>query len=407
MIIILYGIAIHIASLWSHQARLWIKGRNTWREDLKRVHPENKKLIWFHCASLGEFEQGKTLMDLIKKNHPEWFIALTFYSPSGYEIRKNYKHVDWVGYMPLDTLDNARDFVQMMNPKLCVFIKYEFWHHHIKEIHKQKIALLFIYSIFDEGHYLLRTYAATLLDNLKISEQIFVQDKASRDRLREKSFSNVQQVGDGRIDRVLQLGSTSTIPNGLSSFCQGHRVFIAGSTWQEDDEILIPVINEKLADWKIIIAPHKISEKQILNLENKLKKKCVRYSNSGKSIASFDILILDSIGLLSGLYSCCHIAYIGGGFGGGIHNILEPMAAGIPVLFGPNHKKFREARQIIKLKGGLCVQNRESLKNSINYLLDKDHYSIAQNVNREYLKQNKGATRKIYDYIIKNSLLEN
>jgi 3-deoxy-D-manno-octulosonic-acid transferase len=405
----LYHISIHIyyflvliASVFNPKASLWIKGRMGWRVKIRNWNPEGKKVIWFHAASLGEFEQGRPLIDKIRENHPDCRILLTFYSPSGFEIRKNYPGADLVMYLPLDTSYNARLFVSVVNPIATIFIKYEFWHFYLKELHQSNHLVYLISAIFRPDQAFFKWYGAWFRKNLLFIDFFFVQDKDSAHLLRQAALTNCKISGDTRFDRVKALADGAKDIEIARLFSSGHMCLVAGSTWPEDEELLTRFINESDPSLRFIIAPHEITATHIHQLTSRLTRAFVLYSQASTR-AGFNekqVLIIDNIGMLSSLYRYGRIAYIGGGFGKGIHNILEAAAFGIPVIFGPNFGKFREARELLGLGGAFNIQSYEDL-HKILYELgnNPEKYKSSALTAGTYVRENTGATSIIFDFL--------
>lgn len=403
----LYHILIHIyyflvliASAFNPKAQLWIKGRMGWRARIRNWNIAGKQVIWFHAASLGEFEQGRPLIDKIRENHPKCHILLTFYSPSGYEIRKNYPGADLVLYLPLDTSYNARLFVKLVNPIATVFIKYEFWHFYLKELHHTKHPVYLISAIFRPGQTFFKWYGAWFRKNLMYIDYFFVQDKDSAHLLNQIALTNCKVSGDTRFDRVKSLSDSAKDIEIARLFSASHDCLVAGSTWPEDEEFLTRLINESDAKVRFIIAPHEINASHIHQLTSRITRDYVLYSlaTSKDEYSNKQVLIIDNIGMLSSLYRYGRIAYIGGGFGKGIHNILEAAAFGIPVIFGPNFEKFREARELLSQGGAFSIKNQEDLRNILNELnSNPEKYNRSSLTAGAYVLENTGATSIIFD----------
>ncbi len=405
----LYHISIHvyyflvlIASAFNPKARLWIKGRMGWRTKLRNWNQAGKPVIWFHAASLGEFEQGRPLIDRLRENRPECNILLTFYSPSGHEIRKNYPGADMVMYLPLDTCYNAHLFVQLVNPVAAVFIKYEFWHFYLKELNRAKHPVYLISAIFRPEQVFFKWYGTWFRKNLRFIDYFFVQDKNSAGLLNQVELTNCSVSGDTRFDRVKALSEAAKSIEIARMFADGHACLVAGSTWPGDEEILTRFINESDTDSRFIIAPHEITDSHIQQLTSRLTREYVLYSRVANPVDynSKQVLIIDNIGMLSSLYRYGQVGYIGGGFGKGIHNILEAAAFGIPVIFGPNFEKFREARELLREGGAFSVQNYDELRNILQELQNNpEKYNHSAFTAGEYVRVNTGATSIIFDFL--------
>jgi 3-deoxy-D-manno-octulosonic-acid transferase len=406
---LLYHISIHIyyflvliASAFNPKARQWIKGRMGWRSKLRNWNPDKKTVIWFHAASLGEFEQGRPLIDKIRENNPQIRILLTFYSPSGFEIRKNYPGADLVMYLPMDSSYNARLFVKLANPAATVFIKYEFWHFYLKELHSAKHPVYLISAIFRPAQAFFKWYGAWFRRNLHFIDYFFVQDKDSSLLLNQIGIVNCKVSGDTRFDRVMALAGTSKDIDTARAFSEGFDCLVAGSTWPEDEEFLARFINESETKIRFIVAPHEITASHIHQLTSRISKSYILFSqvNATTDFRNTQVLIIDNIGMLSSLYRYGRIAYIGGGFGKGIHNILEAAAYGIPVIFGPNFEKFREARELLSHGGAFCINNYDELHGKIMELVrNTEEYGNASRTAGAYVHENTGATDIIIDYL--------
>jgi 3-deoxy-D-manno-octulosonic-acid transferase len=392
------------ASAFNPKARLWIRGRFGWRTRIRNWNTGGKPVAWFHAASLGEFEQGRPLIEKIREKHPECLILLTFYSPSGYEIRKNYPGADLVLYLPLDTSYNARLFVKLANPVFTVFIKYEFWHFYLKELHNTKHPVYLISAIFRPGQSFFRWYGGWFRKNLRFIDYYFVQDKESADLLNQLGITSCRISGDTRFDRVKALSDAAKDIEIARLFSWGHDCLVAGSTWPEDEEFLTHYINKSDPGVRFIIAPHEITPAHILQLISRIKRDFTLYSQALQdeqaTYTGKQVLIIDNIGMLSSLYRYGRIAYIGGGFGKGIHNILEAAAFGIPVIFGPNYGKFREARELLSQGGAFSINNYEDLSHTMNSLnSDREAYSKAAQTAGSYVTKNTGATSIVLDFL--------
>ena len=391
-----YFILIFFASFFNKKAKLWLNGR-------KNIpYQKFDQCAWFHFASLGEFEQGLPVLIRFKELHPGIKTVITFFSPSGFEIRKNTPHADAVYYLPLDTDSNARKFIEAIQPAVAIFTKYEYWYHFFDELHRRNIPLYIISGIFRPNQVFFKWYGGLHRRMLGFVTRFFVQDEASKTLLQNIDVTNVSVSGDTRFDRVWANAQQPKSFSAISEFKQGNKVFIAGSTWPED-ELLIALLIKKTPDWKFIIAPHEISEEKISEFIGLLPPdSTLRHSQLTADNASLkQTLIIDNIGMLSSLYQYGEIAYIGGGFGAGIHNTLEAAAFGLPVIFGPNYDKFKEAKELIALQVGFSISNDDELKKAFSFLSkDKETYkSISQKI-KNYVKEHTGATETIMEYII-------
>jgi 3-deoxy-D-manno-octulosonic-acid transferase len=392
---------IHLAALFNNKARLWVDGRKGWEKDLKAKFEGDKDTIWVHCASLGEFEQGRPVIEMLKEKLPGRKILVTFFSPSGYEIMKSWPIADHICYLPADTPGNASRFLEIVHPEIVIFIKYEFWNNFIAAIYKRRIPLYLVSAIFRPGQYFFRWYGGFYRKQLKKFRKIFVQDQDSFELLKSIGIGNVITSGDTRIDRVAQIANSAKVIPLIERFMGDEKVFIAGSSWPADEEIITGYINDNPGRMKWIFAPHEIDPSNIRRMESILKVKSARYSDGGADLNEARVLIIDNIGILSSSYRYAYIAAVGGGFGKGIHNILEPACWGIPVLFGPDHKKFREAIELLGRGGAFTFRNRNEFYDIIEMLLsDIDFYKNAAGTSKKYITENRGVTSKIIDEII-------
>jgi 3-deoxy-D-manno-octulosonic-acid transferase len=400
----IYLSGIFFLSFFDKKARKWRKGREDLFNELSDKCGPAQEIIWFHAASLGEFEQGRPVIEALSKKKPGYKILLTFFSPSGYEVRKNYPMADFIFYLPIDTRANAARFIQVVNPKIAIFIKYEFWFNYIAELHKRQIPLFLISAIFRADQHFFRWYGSWFRKMLDRVTFFFVQDKHSQELLQSAGIKRVLISGDTRFDRVFELSRhPGTLPD-IEKFIMDSKVLLLGSSWVPDEELVSNVL-KKFPGLKIIIAPHEVDEGRIGRIEEKFRSYLPqRYSLiSSGSESNARILIIDSIGLLSGLYQYCHIAFIGGGFGKGIHNILEALTFGKPVIFGPNYHKFREAKDILDLGGGFSITSHPELSDLIDRLLHDDKgYAIISKKCKEYIEHNKGATDIILQKILES-----
>jgi len=343
--ILFYTLSLKIASLFNSKARQFVNGRHNWRKKLAEKIDTNARYIWVHCASLGEFEQGRPLIEAIRKQFPEFRVLLTFFSPSGYEIRKNYDQADIVMYLPVDTRRNAKKFLQLVQPEKAFFIKYEYWYFYIGELKKRNIPLFIVSAIFRENQYFFKNnlWGKWYRQMLLKTDHFFVQNEKSAQLLQSIGLNNFTVSGDTRFDRVAAIARGAKKIPLVEKFKNNQPLLIAGSTWKPDEELLAGFINSH-PHLKVVFAPHEVTPANMNRLEQLLKTSHIRLSKAGENeIDRYQVLIIDSIGLLSSLYQYGNVAYIGGGFGVGIHNILEAATFGLPVIFGPNYEKFKEA----------------------------------------------------------------
>ncbi len=394
----LSGLLIRLASLWNPKARQWVAGRNSIFRKLETSFAANTApVVWFHCASLGEFEQARPLIEQLKSTEGNSKILLTFYSPSGYEIRKNYGHADWVFYLPLDTESNARRLVEIVKPTLVYFAKYEFWHHYLHQLKRQGIPVVLFSAIFRPGQLFFKPYGGFFRAMLRCFTHIFVQNAESERLLQGIGIQTVSVAGDTRIDRVIQIAAQAKAIPLAAQFKSGQPLLIIGSAWPGDTDLLVPFINRFSGPLKVILAPHEITENAIRQMEKTLQKRTVRYSSASETtVSEADVLIIDNIGMLGSLYQYGDFAYIGGGFIDGIHNILEPAVFGMPVFFGPNYRKFQEAHDLIGLRAAFPVRDTAEFAAAFGpFHADAELRRQAAQTSRDYIQQNAGATGKI------------
>ncbi len=387
-----------MAAFFHPKASAWIAGRKG-QIPIDKLSEEAGFTIWMHCASLGEFEQGRPVIERMKATYPDATVLLSFFSPSGYEIRKNYALADQVVYLPLDTAKNASNFIQYYNPQLAIFVKYEFWYHFLKTLHANDIPTLLISARFRQDQLFFKWYGRFYRDMLLYFEHIFVQDERSKFLLIQKGIEQVSVVGDTRVENVIKKRRERKAFPIVSAFCASKKILVCGSTWPEDEKIIAQLIARHEPDWKYIIAPHEIGEKKIKALETMLPGS-LRYSMANvNKAANAKIMIIDNIGMLSYLYRFGNIAYIGGGFGKGIHNCLEAAVYEIPVLFGPKFQRFEEALLLVKNNAAFPVKHEMDLQEIFIRLQDDVVYSKARDSARQYFLEHKGATDRIMNFI--------
>jgi 3-deoxy-D-manno-octulosonic-acid transferase len=400
---LLYNIGIkifialaYILSPFNHKVRLWTNGQRDWYNKLKGKINKDEKYLWVHCASLGEFEQGRPVIEAIKAEKPEYRIVLTFFSPSGYEIRKNYQMADIICYLPSDTHGNAVKFVSLINPVRVVFVKYEFWYNYISELGKRGIPLYLISGIFRKEQHFFKWYGTFFRKILRNFKWFYVQDQNSLDLLHNVGLGNITVAGDTRFDRVMQLTENAREIPQIETFRGNEKLFLAGSSWKPDEEIITCYINKYPERMKWIFAPHETESGNIEKLMKMFSVRCVRFSEFNDKSSDARVMIIDNIGMLSSAFRYAYIAGIGGGFGKGIHNILEPACWSIPVIFGPNHLKFREAVHMKAIGGARVYENYDDFERIINeWLTDTASYKKAAEAAGKYVKENAGATHKI------------
>ncbi|HBE42294.1 MAG TPA: 3-deoxy-D-manno-octulosonic acid transferase [Bacteroidales bacterium] len=398
--IFVYSAIVFLLSPFNHKARLLVRGRRDSFKIIRQKRVPGDKYIWIHCASLGEFEQGRPVIEAIKKEMPGFKILLTFFSPSGYEIRKNYQSADIVCYLPSDTVNNASKLVSLVKPELVIFVKYEFWYNYLSAISRRNIPLLLISAIFREDQVFFRSYGSFFRKLLGKFSHIFVQDQPSAGVLKNIGIQYVTTAGDTRFDRVLEINAAAKSIQQIENFRGNEKLFLAGSSWKPDEEIIAEYINNHPGTMKWIFAPHEINRENTGRLIKLFSVKCVKFSEYKEENSNARVMIIDNIGMLSSAYRYAYIAEVGGGFGKGIHNILEPACWGIPVLFGPNYVKFREAIDLIALGGARSFRNYVEFKSVLEGLLaDENLYERSAGTAGRYVRENAGATFKIMDWI--------
>ncbi|CAM1344226.1 3-deoxy-D-manno-octulosonic acid transferase [Tenacibaculum amylolyticum] len=398
---IAYGI-IHFLSLFNQKLQLFIKGR---KETFKKlsVIQSTDKTIWIHTASLGEFEQGRPIIESLKNTYPTHKIIVTFFSPSGYEIRKNYALADVICYLPFDTKKNMQNFVRAIQPELAIIVKYEFWPNLLSQLKKEGIKTILVSGIFREKQLFFKPYGKWMRSFLTAFDHLFVQNENSKKLLNTINYNNVTVSGDTRFDRVYEILQQDNTLDFINEFKYNTYTVVAGSTWKEGEELLVNYINEHASEnEKFIIAPHTINSKKINELRNSILKKTILYSERNQvDLKEYQVFIIDTIGLLTKVYSYANAAYVGGGLLTGLHNILEPATFGIPVVFGGNnYTKFQEANDLIRLKGSKAITNQHEF-NSIFTTLKQD-VNVRTTMGKtcgDYVKNNTGATQLILNYI--------
>ena len=404
--IYLYLCGVAVVSLFNKKVRtMWRGERRAIRELKEKVDPA-AHYVWFHAASLGEFEQGRPLMEQLRREHPEYKILLTFFSPSGYEVRKSYEGADIITYLPLDTIRNARRFLRAIRPEVAFFIKYEFWYNYLHILKHRNVPVYSVSSIFRPDQIFFRSYGRQYGRVLKCFTHFFVQNEESKQLLSTLGINEVEVVGDTRFDRVLQIKEAAkqlpiveafTRPSSSNSPCP--KVFVAGSSWPPDEEIFIRYFNNH-RDWKLIIAPHVIAESHLRQIENLLDgRKVARYTKLADSTTvaeDTEVLIIDCFGLLSSIYRYGRVAYVGGGFGVGIHNLLEAAVWNVPVFFGPNNQRFQEAAGLKACGGGLEIKDYDDFERQMQQLdTDQQMWSQCAEAAGDYVKSRSGATQKV------------
>ncbi len=396
-----YGLIIRVAAIFNVKARQWIDGRrgifDRLESALELVDRNQNAIVWFHVSSLGEFEQGRPVIEAFRKRWPAKKILLTFFSPSGYELRKNYDQADFIFYLPLDVPANSRRFLEIVRPEMVFFVKYDFWFNYMETIHDRHIPLYFISAIFRKNQYFFKWYGHWFRNHLRHVTRFFVQNTESEELLKLAGIVKVTLTGDTRFDRVYAIASRQISMPLIEKFVAGRQVFIMGSSWEPDELKCIPLIKHRELNLKYIIAPHDTSPARVRFILDQLGRPAVCYSGLNEENAgTADILIIDSIGILSQLYRYATVAFIGGGFGGGIHNIQEPVTFGVPVFFGPNYHKFKEARDLVTLGGAFSVSSSEELLEKVREIAgnSQEHQRLSA-ICINYVAENRGATEKI------------
>ncbi|MFI3323606.1 MAG: glycosyltransferase N-terminal domain-containing protein [Rikenellaceae bacterium] len=396
IIVLLYSLMVRIASMWMPKAKLWSEGRKNIFERMAQAISPDDRIVWIHVASLGEFEQGRPLLERIREEHPEYKILLTFFSPSGYEVQKNYAGADYIFYLPIDTPRNARRFLDVAHPEIVIFVKYEFWLNMLYELHRRNIKSYIVSAIFRPGSIFFRNYGQMWRRALKSFEVLFIQNQESKELLHTLGFDNVVIAGDTRFDRVAQIAQGVKENPIIARFKGESQLFIAGSTWPAD-ELLLGELVKANEDLKFVIAPHEIGSERVEALQSQFGG-AIRYTqiDEGVDLSKAKILILDTMGQLSRIYRYASWAYIGGGFGVGIHNTLEAATFGLPMSFGPNYQKFNEAKELVRLGGSSSVNNSEELVEWLGYLrTNEELYKKRSLITKQYTQSQQGAAKII------------
>lgn len=397
----LYRFVIAVISPWHEKAHLWRSGRKHLFKRMAAAIGPGERIAWIHASSLGEFEQGRPVIELLRKEHPEFKILLTFFSPSGYEIRKNYPGADYIFYLPIDTPNNAHRFLEIVKPEIAIFVKYEYWLNILDGLRRMQIRTFIISSIFRRNSIFFKWYGWRWRKALRTFETLFVQNEESQKLLAELGFENVVVAGDTRFDRVAQIAQAAKKIELIERFKGGSRLFVAGSTWGPDEEILMELINQN-PEIKFIIAPHEMERPRIEKLLATCRSGAICYTqcNEKTRLDNCQLLILDTMGMLSSVYGYADWAYIGGGFGVGIHNTLEAATFGLPIAFGPNYQKFKEACDMIELGAATAIRSAEELHKWFTPLRDNEiERERTAQISRDYTARNQGATRQILETI--------
>ena len=402
LLVHLAGFLLKIVALFSPKIKLFVEGRKTVFATLFSKISATDKTIWFHAASLGEYEQGLPVMEKIKEKFPNHKIIVTFFSPSGYEVRKNNTIADVTVYLPLDTKSNAQQFLKLTHPEMAFFIKYEYWPNYLNELQKQNVKTYLISGIFREKQVFFKWYGGFYRNALKSFHYFFVQNESSKKLLQSIGFNNVKVSGDTRFDRVVAILERGNSLDFIEQFKSDTTTIVIGSSWPKDEELLIHYINQSQGV-KFIIAPHNIKAEQIQQLKQSITKKTVLFSEKeNQNLAEFDVFIIDTIGILTKIYSYADIAYVGGGFGHpGVHNLLEPATFGVPIVIGPNYTHFAEATALVNLNGCLSITNQSELKQAFDVLLQNEDERLEKgHICATFVQMNKGATDLILNHIL-------
>lgn len=402
ILILIYAGLVRLAQYFNPKARLMIAGHREIFRTLEQNIDPSSKYIWFHAASLGEFEQGRPVIEKIKTDYPQYKVLLTFFSPSGYEVRKNYPFADIVCYLPFDTRRNVLRFLKVVRPSISIFIKYEFWYNYLTELHRQQIPTYIVSAIFRPSQLFFKWYGGRARKALRYYARICVQNESSKKMLEKVGVTNVVVCGDTRFDRVFDISNQAIDLPLIERFVKNpisggrHHTLVAGSSWPNDEDILIPYFNKNKA-LKLIIAPHEIHESHLAAIESRLQRPAIRYSQlEGAHPEDYDCVIIDCFGLLSSIYRYGQIAYVGGGFGAGIHNVLEAAVYNVPVVFGPNYGKFREANHLIESGGGYPVEGNDRFMDFMDQFLEQPQMLLdAGNRAGDYVLKNTKAVEKV------------
>lgn len=399
IILILRGL-VRVGSLFDQKLQAFVSGRkDIFRKLIESFRGQTKLVIWIHTASLGEFEQARPIIERLKSDFPNHSILLTFFSPSGYEVRKNYAMADFVFYLPWDTAKNAQRFIEITKPTLAIFIKYEFWFHYSRELKKNDIPLISASAIFRKDQLFFKSYGSFYRSILTNFNYFFVQNDESERLLKAIGISNCTKAGDTRFDRVNQLVKSNNEIELVKKFKSNEKVMVVGSCWPEDLDVLLPFINENYHFLKFILAPHEISESFISEIQQAINTDTVRYSQAGEDVDRYSVLIIDNIGMLGKLYKYGEFAFVGGAYGKGLHNILEAACYGIPVFFGnKNYEKFQEAVDLINRGGAFDVSDYRDLKSKYEMINIPQNFLLACEVTKQYVEENLGATEKIISF---------
>ena len=405
------GFLLKIVAYFNPKMKLFIEGRKNVIEQIKQKISSKDKTIWFHAASLGEFEQGIPVIEKIKTKFPNHKIIVTFFSPSGFEVRKNNSIADLTIYLPLDTNQNAKQFLDLIHPDIVFFIKYEYWPNYLNELKNRKIKTYLISGIFRKNQVFFKWYGGFYRNCLKTFDFFFVQNESSKKLLQSLGYQNIKISGDTRFDRVVSILERDNSLDFIDEFKNNTTTIVVGSSWPKDEELVVNFINNSPENVKFIIAPHNIKSEQILDLQKSITKNSILYSDSvqtehSPSLQEYNVFIIDTIGILTKIYSYADIAYVGGGFGNpGVHNILEPATFGIPIIIGPNYSHFAEAIALVNMDGCISISNQNDLQDAFsNLIFNKDIRLEKGHICSTFVQMNKGATSIILDHILNETL---
>ena len=407
LVVILASQLLKIVAIFSPKMKFFVDGRKSVFETLAKTIKATDKTIWFHAASLGEYEQGLPVIETIKQQFPTHKIVVTFFSPSGYEVRKKNTVADATVYLPLDTISNAKQFIKIVHPEMVFFIKYEYWPNYLNELKNQNIKTYLISGILRENQAFFKWYGGFYRNALKTFDFFFVQNESSKALLQSIGFNNVKVSGDTRFDRVVSILERDNSLDFIEQFKDNKTTIVIGSSWPKDESLLVNYINQSSDEVKFIIAPHNIKQEQISNLKNQIQKKTILFSENVEtrliaSLQEYNVFIIDTIGILTKIYSYADVAYVGGGFGNpGVHNILEPATFGVPVVIGPNYSHFAEATALVNMEGCVSIQNQTQLNEAFDSLLHNEDERLEKgHICSTFVQMNKGATQTIMNHIL-------
>lgn len=401
----LYGLGISVAAWFNPKAKLWKKGRENWQQQMKKSIDPSAKVIWIHCSSLGEFEQGRPVIEEMRKKYPNHQIAVSFFSPSGYEVRKDYQGADYIFYLPLDTPKNAQQLIEILRPEMLVLVKYEYWYNLLKQLEKRQIPVVVISAVIKEKSLFFKSWGKWFREIMLGIDHFFVQEENSKLLLNSIGIEEVTVSGDTRFDRVKEILLANESLDFVKTFKGNSKLIVAGSTWAEDEEILLNWINNHLPkDWKVIIAPHDIVEKRVQSLAEALNKKTAVYTQSNaEEMNDAQILLVDTIGLLTKIYAYSDVSYVGGGFTkSGVHNTLEPAVYGVPILFGPNYQNFFEAMELVEQLAAVSFKDFADFDAELKWLIEQEAERKVRGKNAfNYIQSQPNATATILEYVQK------